>query len=187
MGWHTKPKPPRLAYRKRWRQERRPARAGANSVDLRPSNPFYPADEVGTSSKPGRDLHVTGSLCAPCQDPPFDRPEDLWWRNRERTTVRARVLSSRICFTLRGLRRSRHATSAESTPLSTSRRTTRSTGRRVTSSATTSPPTVGGYRSRYALLLVLPRHRRPVGKLRGSPRHIRRSGPVVRSLLNERP
>ena len=67
---------------KRWRREHRPARVGANSEDLRPSNPFYPADEVGTSSKAGRDLCVTGSLRPPCQDPSFDRPEYLWWRNR---------------------------------------------------------------------------------------------------------
>src|SRR5208283_2609411 len=62
-----------------------------------------------------------------------------------RTALRVRELSSRICLTLRGLRRSRHATSAGSAPPSTRRLTTRSIGRRVTSSATASPPMLLGY------------------------------------------
>jgi hypothetical protein len=89
-GWHTKPKPPklplRLTYRKRGRQERRPGRVAADSEDLRPSNPFYSADEGGTTPKACRDLRVTGSLRPPCQNPPFDRPEDLCWRNRRTYT-----------------------------------------------------------------------------------------------------
>ena len=54
----------------------------ADSEDLRPSNPFDLADEGGTAPKAGPDLRIAGSLRPPCQDPPFDRPEDLWWRNR---------------------------------------------------------------------------------------------------------
>ena len=120
---------------------------GADSEDLRPSNPFDLADEGGTAPKAGPDLRIAGSLRPPCQDPPFDRPEELWWRNRRACNGAGTRASSRISFYAPWMRLPVPATppAAGSTPLSTSRRTTRSTGRRVTSSATTSPPMPLGY------------------------------------------
>ncbi len=57
-----------------------------DSEDLRPSNPFDSADEGRTAPKACRDLRITGSLSSPCEDPPLDRPEDLWWSDRRTYT-----------------------------------------------------------------------------------------------------
>ena len=56
--------------------------AKTGSRDLRSSNPFDPTNEGGTAPESSANLGIASSLCSQRQDPPFDRPKDLWWRNR---------------------------------------------------------------------------------------------------------